>query len=111
MVITLLYIVFVLAAIVLITVVLIQEGKGGGLGDAFGGQAQQSFGVGAKGVNRFTSYVATAFLACAVMIHILHRQEQESSVVDGTTLSAPVDGIDAGAGAAPAGPTPDPAGN
>ncbi len=41
---TLLYIVFVLAALVLITVILLQEGKGGGFGDALGVAGQQTFG-------------------------------------------------------------------
>jgi protein translocase SecG subunit len=88
---------------VLITVVLIQEGKGGGLGDAFGGQAQQTFGVGAKGINRFTSYVAIAFLGCAVTIHILHRKQIGASVVDGTSVDSPVEALpDAGSTAPPA---------
>ncbi len=59
---TLLYIVFVLSAIVLIVVILLQEGKGGGFGQVLGEGGQQTFGVGAKGINTFTGYTATIFL-------------------------------------------------
>ena len=51
---TLLYIVFVLSALVLITVILLQEGKGGGFGDALGVAGQQTFGVKASGIHKFT---------------------------------------------------------
>lgn len=77
--ITLLYIVFVLMAITLVVVILLQEGKGGGLGEALGGHAQTTFGVGAKGINRFTAGVALVFLVSALGIHILNRMEQTSS--------------------------------
>ena len=77
--ITLLYIVFVLMAITLVVVILLQEGKGGGLGEALGGHAQSTFGVGAKGINRFTAGVALVFLVSALGIHILNRMEQTSS--------------------------------
>ena len=56
--ITLLYIVFVLSAIVLIVVILLQEGRGGGFGQALGEHGQQTFGVGAKGINTFTGWTA-----------------------------------------------------
>jgi preprotein translocase subunit SecG len=75
---TLLTLLFVLSALLLIVVVLIQEGKGGGLGDAFGGAGQQTFGVGAKGITRFTSYVAVAFVVLAIAITILQKQESGS---------------------------------
>ena len=98
----LLYILFVLAAILLVVVVLIQEGKGGGFGDAFGGQASQTFGVGAKGINRFTGWVAFAFLACAVAIHLVHRGQVGESVLDGEVMES-VEGISADEGAASGG--------
>jgi preprotein translocase subunit SecG len=74
--ITFLYILFVLAAIVLIVVILLQEGKGGGLGQALGGHGQATFGVGAKGINTFTAWTAVVFLGSALVIHVLHRMEQ-----------------------------------
>ena len=72
--ITLLYILFVLSAIVLVTVILIQEGKGGGFGDALGAAGQQTFGVKASGIHRFTAIVAVIFLVCATLIHVLNRK-------------------------------------
>jgi preprotein translocase subunit SecG len=81
LVITLLYILFVLAAIVLIVVILLQEGKGGGLTDALGTSGQATFGVGSSGINRFTGVTAGVFLVAALAIHILNRQFGEGSVV------------------------------
>ena len=48
------WIVFILAALLLSLIILIQEGKGGGLAEAFGGMGQETFGTGAAGVNRVT---------------------------------------------------------
>jgi len=91
---TLLYIVFVLAAIVLIVVVLLQEGKGGGFGEALGGHGQATFGVGTSGINRFTGWVAVVFLVTALGIHVLNRRATSTSVLDGaggSMLNAPAD--------------------
>ena len=79
--ITLLYILFVLAAIVLVVVILLQEGRGGGLTDALGTSGQQTFGVGASGINRFTGITAAVFLGSALLIHVLNRQVTTRSVV------------------------------
>ena len=78
---TFLYILFVFAAIVLIVVILLQEGRGGGFGQALGEHGQQTFGVGAKGINRFTFYVAFAFLGSAIFLHYLNRSASSSSVL------------------------------
>ena len=67
---TILYIAFTLAAVFLIAIVLLQEGKGGGLGAAFGGAGGEAFGHGAGGINRFTAYVAGAFMVLALFISI-----------------------------------------
>ncbi len=79
---TLLYIVFVLAALVLITVILLQEGKGGGFGDALGVAGQQTFGVKASGIHKFTMIVALIFIGSAVTIHLLNRSANESTALD-----------------------------
>ncbi|MEM6672136.1 MAG: preprotein translocase subunit SecG [Planctomycetota bacterium] len=98
--ITLLYILFVAAAIVLTVVILLQEGKGGGFGDALGTAGQQAFGVKASGVQRFTAYVAVAFLASAVFIHVLNNRQQNRSAFDGeNSLSTPADPNSLGGGA------------
>jgi preprotein translocase subunit SecG len=102
---TLLYILFVLAAIVLIVVVLLQEGRGGGLTDALGTSGQQTFGVGASGINRFTGITAAVFLGSALLIHVMNRHSVGSSVFQDMPVpasSTPVPGSDAGP--APVGP-------
>lgn len=102
---TLLYIVFVLAAIVLIVVVLLQEGRGGGLTDALGTSGQQTFGVGASGINRFTGITAAVFLGSALLIHVMNRHSTGSHLFDGAGAPPPAtSGTGAGAGAPPAGP-------
>ena len=93
MIVNLLYIVFVLAAIVLIVVILLQEGKGGGFGEALGGHGQATFGVGAGGINKFTAWIAGIFLVSAMLITILGRKA-EGSLVDLSGepgIDAPID--------------------
>ena len=79
---TILYILFVLAAIVLIVVILLQEGKGGGFGTALGDSGQQTFGVGAKGINTFTGYTAAVFLCSALLLHYINRESVQESALD-----------------------------
>ena len=86
--ITLLYLVFVFSAIVLIVVILLQEGRGGGFGTALGEGGQQTFGVGARGINQFTGYSAVVFLGTAVAIHILTLREGSGSVLDAAITPA-----------------------
>jgi preprotein translocase subunit SecG len=82
---TLLYIFFVLSAIVLIVVILLQEGRGGGFGQALGEHGQQTFGVGAKGINTFTSYTAAFFLGSALLLWWLNRDSGSRSVLPAAT--------------------------
>jgi preprotein translocase subunit SecG len=89
---TLLYIIFVLSAIVLIIVVLLQEGRGGGFGQALGEHGQQTFGVAASGIHRFTLYVAGVFLASAVLLHATHRNESSGSVLSTVSPADPTGG-------------------
>jgi len=93
--ITLLYIVFVLSAMVLVVVILLQEGKGGGLTDALGTAGQQTFGVKASGIQRFTAAVAILFLLCAVFIHLLNRSRSAGSVAEEGGRAPIVDVADA----------------
>ena len=87
----LLYIIFVLAAIILIVVILLQEGRGGGFGQALGEHGQQTFGVAAQGIHKFTMWVAFFFLASAVTLHVLNRSESSRSVFDTTVTPADAD--------------------
>ncbi len=66
---TLLWIVFTVSAVLLGLIILVQEGKGGGLAEAFGGMGQETFGVGAQGVNRVTGILAGIFLFSAIFIN------------------------------------------
>ena len=87
---TLLYLIFALSALLLTVVILIQEGRGGGLGDAFGGGGQQVFGPGARGITRFTAWVGVVFVATALII-TLKAKSDSGSVVPGETV-APLGG-------------------
>jgi preprotein translocase subunit SecG len=86
-----LYVVFVLSAIVLVVVVLIQEGRGGGLTDALGTGGQATFGAGARGINMFTGIVAGVFLAAAIGITMMNRSVSSRSVLGGGAAPAPVE--------------------
>ena len=63
-----LWVLFVVACIVVSAVILLQEGKGGGLSEAFGGAGQQTFGVKAEGINKFTGWAAFVVLLLAIAI-------------------------------------------
>lgn len=63
-----LWLIFVLSSVLLVIVVLLQEPKGGGLAEAFGGMGAQTFGVKASGITKFTSYVAIIFVLSAILI-------------------------------------------
>jgi preprotein translocase subunit SecG len=58
---------FFVSAVLVILVVLAQEGKGGGLAGAFGGAGAETFGVKAGTVNKFTAWLAAAFLGLALL--------------------------------------------
>ena len=91
---TILYILFIVTAIVLITVILLQEGKGGGLGDMLGSAGQQTFGVKAKGIQTFTAWAVVVFLASAVLVTKLNDTGSRSSVLGDSILDVP-DGVNA----------------
>ena len=80
--ITLLYIVFILSAIVLVVVILLQEGKGGGLTSALGTSGQQTFGVGASGIIKFTTWTGVFFLGSALALHYFNRVESGRTVLE-----------------------------
>lgn len=86
---TILYIVFVVSAIVLIVVILLQEGRGGGLTDALGTSGQATFGVGASGINRFTFGAIALFLGSALTLHLVNRETSGSSVVNSVMPNTP----------------------
>lgn len=81
-----LWIICIGSAILLSVVILLQEAKGGGLAEAFGGMGAQTFGVKASGINKFTAYVAIVFILSAVLITCMRKNQ---TVVD---FSPPGDG-------------------
>ncbi len=85
--------VYSLIAAILLFIVLIQEGKGGGIAGAFGGAAAESFGVKAGTVNRFTAWLAALFIGLAVVHAGIAAQEKQSVIPDTRTPAG------AGAGA------------
>ena len=112
--ITFLYILFILSAIVLVVVILLQEGKGGGLTSALGTSGQQTFGVGASGINKFTGWTGAIFLLSALAIHYFNRIDSQRSL--GGNFGMPTEELKtdpnapAGGGAPAGNPTPPPAG-
>ena len=89
------YLIFILSAIVLVVVILLQEGKGGGFGgDSLGGHGQQTFGVAAGGIQKFTGLTAAVFLVSAVAIHMRNKSVGSESVTDGSVMDAPLGGTD-----------------
>jgi len=67
----LLWVLFVAVSLLLIAIILMQEGKGGGLGRAFGGAGGDAFGHGAGGINQFTSWLAGIFMIAALVLAMM----------------------------------------
>ncbi len=65
---SILYVVFWVVSVLLIGIVLIQEGRGGGLGQSFGGAGGELFGHGAGGVNKVTFILAGLLVATAFCV-------------------------------------------
>ncbi len=81
-----LWVLFTLLCVVASAVILLQDGKGGGLGEAFGGAGAQSFGVDNKGVAKFTGYVAVGVLVLSIIITRIHSG---ASVLEGSFSQEP----------------------
>ena len=70
-----LWVLFTLGCILVSGVILLQEGKGGGLGEAFGGAGAQTFGVKAEGIVKFTGYMAAGLVVIALLITKIRSSE------------------------------------
>lgn len=68
-----LYVLFALDAVLLVAIVLLQEGKGGGLGGAFGGAGGEIFGHGVGGINKATGVLAAILFVLALAIATLEK--------------------------------------
>jgi preprotein translocase subunit SecG len=98
--------VYVAVCLVLILVVLLQQGKGGDIANAFGGGASQAaFGArsGATVLSRATTVCAVLFIVGAIALGIL-GQRGPGSVVGGRLPQGAT--LPAGAAPAPAAPRP-----
>ena len=104
----LLMFVFVLVCLLLVTVILLQEGKGGGLGGAFGGAGAETFGVQSGGVNRFTAWLGATFFIAAILYAAIRPPTDDSSVFDAPEPTEQPAG--AGAGGKPGAPVVGPGG-
>ena len=62
------WILFFVSAVLMTVVILLQESKGGGLAEAFGGMGAETFGVKSGGINRFTFLLAAIFCGSAILI-------------------------------------------
>ena len=67
----LLAVVAVLASILLMFVILLQEPKGGGLAAALGGSGMDAIGANVGQVNRFTSWVAGIWIGACLLHAVL----------------------------------------
>lgn len=72
---SILWILFIIICVIVSSVILLQEGKGGGLGEAFGGAGQQTFGVKAQGIAKFTGYMAVGLVVIALVISKIRADE------------------------------------
>ena len=95
-----LIVIHTLVSLLLITVVLMQASQGGGLSGTFGGNAASSMLGGQNAGNvlsRITTWLATIFLALAVIISVLTSMSEDnaSSLVkdaaEGREVSFPAD--------------------
>ena len=64
-----LWVLFFASAVLLSVLILLQEGKGGGLAEAFGGIGAETFGVKSGGINKFTFTLAGIFMVSAILLH------------------------------------------
>ena len=77
---TVLNVIHVIVCLFLILVVLLQQGKGGGLGGAFGGGAAQVFGGRGAGnfLTRLTAICAVIFMATSMSLAYLSSSGDRS---------------------------------
>ena len=84
----LLLVMHLVLAVVIIALVLLQQGKGSDMGSAFGGGSSQSL-FGARGsanfLSRMTSTLVTTFFITSLVLAFLYtRRGEDTSLLDGT---------------------------
>ncbi len=83
-----LWFLLIVVMLVLIGVILLQEGKGGGLAEAFGGAGAETFGVKAHGINKFTAVLGVVFLVLCIVLTKFDREPVSESMIPGFTPAA-----------------------
>lgn len=88
---TLVVIIHVLVCLALIFIVLLQQGKGAGIGAAFGGSSQTVFGStgAAPFLAKLTAVAAILFMVTSLGLTFLGRQK-EASIMQGAGAKPPV---------------------
>lgn len=76
----LLYTVFIFSCLLLIGIILIQEGKGGGLSDAFGGMGGETFGHRAGPVTKITAFLAALMIVSLIALHKFKSNEPNTGL-------------------------------
>lgn len=66
----LIWVLFFLSSVFLTFIILMQEPKGGGLAEAFGGMGAETFGVKSSSVNKFTLSVAAIWIGAAILLQM-----------------------------------------
>ena len=110
---TVIIVIHVVVCLALISIVLLQHGKGAGIGAAFGGSSQTVFGSSgaAPFLAKLTAAAAILFMLTSLSLTFLSRQ-QEVSVMHGlkgkpvTQEKAPASAPPAAPAGKPAAPTP-----
>jgi preprotein translocase subunit SecG len=80
-----LWFLMIVSMLLLIAVILLQEGKGGGLAEAFGGAGAETFGVKAHGINKFTAVVGGLFLLLCIVLNKFHVRGESAQLLPGYT--------------------------
>ena len=80
---TALVILHIIVAFIMVSVILLQSGKGADIGAAFGGSSQTVFG--ARGastmLSKLTAITATIFMVTSLTLAILSKQKNSSSTI------------------------------
>jgi preprotein translocase subunit SecG len=104
---------YVFACVLLLMVILLQQGKGGDMASAFGGgSSQTAFGArgGATLLAKVTAGFAALFMLSALSLAIIGERGDSASLLRGTpapAAPAPAPGAPAGSAPAPTPATPD----
>ena len=104
---TIVVIIHVIVSLALVSIVLLQHGKGAGIGAAFGGSSQTVFGStgAAPFLAKLTAIVAILFMCTSLGLTFMGRQ-QAPSVMQGAGKPAATQPAPATAPAAPVQPAP-----